>query len=432
MQREDKITLLAWKMFDWAAQPYFTLIATFLFPPFFVSALASDPVNGQIIWGWTMALAALSTALLSPIIGHFSDRRRNIKQPFIATGLIAVTSSSLIWYCAPGSSTSVYIAAALFVLATVGFEISTSLNNAMLPMICSNTERTKAAWSGWALGSLSGLVVLFLFLAMLSVVPIRIEPLGSLVITANDVMRFVGPFTAIWFAIFCIPIIVAYKDDPNHYHMNIEGTDASQKVKKSTRQYLFASMLLNDGLTALFAFGTIYAAAIFDWKMKELMLLAIILTTAGYLGVVGGSLLEHRLGSEKISFIASAAIVASGLIVLGLDQEHIFGLEAKALNNMIIKNTAELIFILMSVVIGASSAALQSTLRVMYLGYVPIQNAGRSFGFFSFSGKVTTFIGPILVALAIEHFQNIKAGMTAVLFLIVAGAILMRAITNQK
>ncbi|MDP3547386.1 MAG: MFS transporter, partial [Phreatobacter sp.] len=43
--------IVGWVLFDWAAQPYFTLINTFVYAPFFASAVAANPVEGQAMWG---------------------------------------------------------------------------------------------------------------------------------------------------------------------------------------------------------------------------------------------------------------------------------------------------------------------------------------------------------------------------------------------
>ena len=44
--------LWGWMLFDWAAQPFFTVVTTFIFGPYFVSRMASDPATGQAVWGY--------------------------------------------------------------------------------------------------------------------------------------------------------------------------------------------------------------------------------------------------------------------------------------------------------------------------------------------------------------------------------------------
>jgi len=41
----------AWMLYDWAAQPYSTLLITFIFAPYFTSVVVGDPILGQSLWG---------------------------------------------------------------------------------------------------------------------------------------------------------------------------------------------------------------------------------------------------------------------------------------------------------------------------------------------------------------------------------------------
>ena len=55
--------VISWIFFDWAAQPYFTLITTFVFAPYFATHVAADPASGQSLWGFATAAAGLVIAL---------------------------------------------------------------------------------------------------------------------------------------------------------------------------------------------------------------------------------------------------------------------------------------------------------------------------------------------------------------------------------
>ena len=59
-----RAAVVSWIFFDWAAQPYFTLITTFVFSPYFVTHVASDPASGQAMWGFASAAAGLRNAML--------------------------------------------------------------------------------------------------------------------------------------------------------------------------------------------------------------------------------------------------------------------------------------------------------------------------------------------------------------------------------
>ena len=45
-----KRAIFGWMMFDWAAQPFFTVVITFVFGPYFAARMAADPNAGQLAW----------------------------------------------------------------------------------------------------------------------------------------------------------------------------------------------------------------------------------------------------------------------------------------------------------------------------------------------------------------------------------------------
>ena len=58
-----------WMFFDWANQPFHTLILTFTFAPYFVSKVATDPAQGQAAWGYAISIGSLVIALMAPVFG---------------------------------------------------------------------------------------------------------------------------------------------------------------------------------------------------------------------------------------------------------------------------------------------------------------------------------------------------------------------------
>src|SRR5664280_2594320 len=85
--------VISWIFFDWAAQPYFTLITTFVFAPYFVTHVATDPASGQAMWGFTTAAAGLVIALMSPVLGAIADASGRRKPWIAAFGALLVIGS---------------------------------------------------------------------------------------------------------------------------------------------------------------------------------------------------------------------------------------------------------------------------------------------------------------------------------------------------
>ena len=72
MERKRK-AIWGWMFFDWANQPFHTLILTFIFAPYFVASVAADPVEGQAAWGYAIAIGSVVVAVLAPVLGAVAD-----------------------------------------------------------------------------------------------------------------------------------------------------------------------------------------------------------------------------------------------------------------------------------------------------------------------------------------------------------------------
>src|ERR1700759_3917451 len=115
-----KSAVISWIFFDWAAQPYFTLITTFVFAPYFATHVASDPAQGQALWGFATAAAGLVIALLSPMLGALADASGRRKPCFPAFGALLVVGSSLMWIGRPGDPTVIPPLLIAYGIATIG------------------------------------------------------------------------------------------------------------------------------------------------------------------------------------------------------------------------------------------------------------------------------------------------------------------------
>ena len=49
-----RTAVLGWMLFGWAVEPFFTLITTFVFAPYFATSVAPDAATGQSLWGLSL------------------------------------------------------------------------------------------------------------------------------------------------------------------------------------------------------------------------------------------------------------------------------------------------------------------------------------------------------------------------------------------
>src|SRR3954470_21661505 len=123
-----RAAVISWIMFDWAAQPYFTLITTFVFAPYFAGFVAPDPASGQALWGFATAAAGLAIALLSPVLGAIADASGRRKPWIAGFGALLVLGSSAMWIGQPGDASLILPLLIAYGIATIGVEFATVFN----------------------------------------------------------------------------------------------------------------------------------------------------------------------------------------------------------------------------------------------------------------------------------------------------------------
>src|SRR6201996_2201497 len=121
--------VISWIFFDWAAQPYFTLITTFVFAPYFATHVAADAASGQSLWGFATAAAGLLIAVMSPVLGAIADASGRRKPWIAAFGGLLVIGSCLMWFGRPGDLDGIPFLLLAYGVATVGVEFATVFNN---------------------------------------------------------------------------------------------------------------------------------------------------------------------------------------------------------------------------------------------------------------------------------------------------------------
>src|ERR1700737_5455980 len=148
--------VISWIFFDWAAQPYFTLITTFVFAPYFPTHVASDPASGQALWGFAPAAAGLMIALMSPVLGAIADASGRRKPWIAGFGALLVIGSCLMWFGKPGDVGVIPPLLLAYAIATIGVEFATVFNNAMMPSLVPPDKIGRLSGTGWATGYVGG------------------------------------------------------------------------------------------------------------------------------------------------------------------------------------------------------------------------------------------------------------------------------------
>jgi len=435
----------SWVLFDWAAQPYFTLITTFVFAPYFATRLAADPVAGQALWGYATAAAGLVIAIASPPLGAIADAGGRRKPWIFVFSVVLVAASLALWYAAPGAGNAVMLALVAFAVGTIAAEFATVFTNAMMPDLVPPEKLGRLSGIGWATGYAGGLVSLVIAIGLLAADPetgrtlLGFAPLFGLDPATFAGDRASGPLTAIWYAVFVLPLFLFTPDTPRRMGLRAAVHSGLADLMETLRglgahanmtRFLVANLAYHDGLVALFAFGGIYAAGTFGWSAIELGLFGILLTITGTAGALAGGALDDRLGARAVIVVSLAVLVASCLAIVSIDARHVlFVVPVEPPGGGLFDSVGERAYLAIGAIIGAVAGPLQASSRTLMARLAPPGKMTQSFGLFALSGKVTSFVGPLAVALVTWLSQSQRIGVSAIIAFFVAGTILIVRVT---
>jgi len=200
--------------------------------------------------------------------------------------------------------------------------------------------------------------------------------------------------------------------------------------RKSLAAFLLANMVYTDGLVSLFAFGGIYAAGTFKWNTIQIGTFGILLAIAGSLGAWIGGKLDDRLGPKRVISGSMIILLLAVIWILTVDRDHILLIQVAppVPGGGLFAAPAEKAYLLLGCLIGMAGGPLQAASRTLLIRMAPKDRIAQYFGLFALTGKVTSFVGPLLIGLITAVTASQKAGMAVLVVFFVAGLMLLRRV----
>ncbi|MCA1368831.1 MFS transporter [Bradyrhizobium sp. BRP14] len=440
--KTPRLGIIGWMLFDWAAQPFFTVITTFIFAPYFVSRLTADPVHGQAVWGYTLTVSGIAIAVLSPVLGAIADAT-GPRKPWIGFfAAIKIISLGMLWFAAPG--TPLLYPAIFLALATVAAEFSIVFNDSMMSRLVTEREVGRISNIAWGMGYLGGMIVLIAVVAFIAGSPetgktaLGLDPLFGLDPNEGEDARITGPISALWYVVFILPMFLFTPDAQKATTSlagatarglaELKGTLGELKERAGILRFLIARMIFQDGVNGLLALGGTFAAGMFGWRTMELGLYGIILNVVAIGGCLYASRLDARLGSKRI---VVASLVCLTLATLGIVSTGpgftLFGLMPLPNEDSggLFGTAAEKAYILYGLLVGLAFGPVQASSRSYLARSVSPDETGRYFGLYALSGRATSFLAPASVATITVMTGSARTGMMALVAFLAVGLVLL-------
>lgn len=429
-----KRKIYAWALWDWATQPFNTVLLTFVWvPSFLTSYFFLDPevaasgvgpdgtrldcdtaANALTAYcgdlghlaanlGWGITIAGLLIALLAPVLGQRADAAGRKKAMLaVFTGLLVLAQFGM--FFVDGTPDFFWFGVALVAVGSVFGEIANVNYYALIVSVSTRRTVGRVSGLGWGFGYIGGIFALALVVGSI---------LGGL-LDGGDPMTFriVALGATVWTIVFSIPIFLAIPEPPPTEESRRVGFFAGYaelvrsvarlwRESRNTLWFLIASAVYRDGLSAVFTFGAVIAGQVFGFGFTDLVIFGIALNLVAGVSTIFAGKLDDRFGPKPVILVAIGGLVVCCLVVF-------FGAAG-----------GKPMFWVVGLVLASLVGPAQSASRSFLVRVTPPGREGELFGLYATTGRAAGWMASALwgVSIALAAHQTLYGilGISAVL-----------------
>ena len=418
----------SWALWDWATQPFNTVILTFVFTALYLTSdsfispglaarpeddtarvLAIDALSGQ--FGFALFVAGLFIALLAPVLGQRSDATGRRKFFLLVYTAVVVVGMASLFFVQAAPAYFV-LGISIVAISSVFQEIANVSYNAMLVQVSTPKTVGKVSGLGWGLGYIGGIVAL-----VIVVVLTQLEWFGMS--TDNGlVYRVIALGCAVWTILFVIPIVLNVPEN--------EATGSREKVNffrsyvllvkdvkrlfvesRETFWFLVASAVYRDGLAGVFAFGAIIATGTFAFTSNEVLIFGIAANLVAGVSTIVSGRFDDRFGPRAVILTSLVGLVVAGTATF------------------VFHDAGKAMFWVFGLLLCAFVGPAQSASRSLLARVTPAGREGEIFGLYATTGRAASFLSPGLWSLLIALFGFQYWGILGIVLVLAVGLVLM-------
>lgn len=388
--RRGKLATLAWALWDWAEQPYPTIIQTFVFPVYLAGAVAAENTNVDAQIGVATALAGIALAVTAPVIGRRSDENGKRKFWLLFNTFVLVAIMAASFFVEPRPE-FLLLGLVLYGIGSVIQESAFINYYAMLKGVTSDKNIGKVSGYAWGFGYVGGILLLAIALFGF-ILP------GSGADDNGMHVRIVFIFCAIWTAVFTIPMALFVPEIPakpgykkesiaQSYRSLFKQLATLRRQAPETFKFLISSAIYRDGLAGVFTFGAVLGSLAFGFSQTEIIMFGIVANLVAGIGAGVGGVLDDKIGSR--------AVILGSLIGLMIAGTSVFVFASQG------QITYWIFGLLLCLFVGPA----QASSRTFVSRFTPHGREGEVFGLYQTTGRAVSFLSGTLwtVSISVAH-----------------------------
>ena len=432
-----KKQVYSWALWDWATQPFNTVILTFIFTALYLTTEAFLPAeiasldDGDPIrvaaeadlasgLGLGSTIAGLAILLLAPVLGQRADAAGRQKLWLgIGTGALIACMFGL-WFVEPAPALF-WLGVALISAGSVFGEIAAVNSNAMLIGIANAKTVGRISGLGWGFGYLGGILALVLVVVFYAADWFGLSEDGGLP------FRLIAIGCAVWAIVFSIPIFLNVPEPSLGRPERRVGFFASYVLlvrdvvglhrdpqTRPTFWFLLSSAVFRDGLAGIFAFGAVIAEQVFGFGFLDLVIFGIAANLVAGVSTILAGRLDDRFGPKRIILFSLTAMIVAGMAVF------------------LLADAGTTAFWIGGLLLCAFVGPAQSAARSFLARVTPAGREGEIFGLYATTGRAASWMSSAAWTLLIALTARTAFGILGIVIVLVAGLLLLLPVKDGR
>jgi len=399
---KNKGKIFVWTLFDFANTSFSIVVVTVIYAVYFKKTVAGGDPIGDFYWSLATSISMIIVAFIAPVLGAIADHSAGKKRFLLFFTLLCILSTALLYNIGPGA---IFWGIFIFVLANIGFEAGLVFYDAFLPEITVPKNYGRVSGYGFGMG----------YLGSLATLAIAYPFIDRGMVTTTFLL------SAVFFLLFAIPLFIFLKDNRKQKvkresyikigFSRVYNTLLHLKHYKNLATFLLAYFFYIEGVNTVIFFSGNYASTTIGLSDSEVLVFFLTVQTTAILGSIIFGIIADSTGQKKtiiITLFLWILTVAIAFIVKEKSAFYVVGLLA-----------------------GSVMGATQSTSRSLMTKLTPEDKKTEFFGFYSFFGKSSAVLGPLVFGI-VSYLTNQRNAILSITVFFVIGLIILIKVQDEK
>lgn len=400
---KERSRIFVWTLFDFANTSFSIVVVTFVYAVYFKKTVAQNLPIGDLYWSISTSIAMIITAFISPVLGAIADYSTGKKRFLLFFTILCITATASLYFVGTGM---IFWGVLLFVIAHIGFEAGLVFYDAFLPEITQPKNFGRVSGYGFAMGYFGSLASLAIIYPLIT----------------KDLAQESFPITSLFFLVFSLPLFLFLKEQRKKKYLTesylkiginrVWTTIRHLKDYKNLALFLLAYFFYIEGVNTVIFFSGNYASTTLGFTNNELIIFFLTVQTTAIIGSIISGIVADSIGQKKTIIITLFMWLLTVLLAFFV--------------------TDKSNFYFVGLLAGAAMGSSQSTSRSLMSKLTPSDKKTEFFGFYSFFGKSSAVIGPLVFGFISYLTKSQRTAIISIALFFVIGILILTKVKDSK